>query len=284
MFKGSLQPLSLYLLISHIYVLSYKKVVILKVYILASGSKGNITYLKVGNIKFFVDAGISYQKIKRKMDEYGESLDQIKTLFLTHEHHDHTIGLSMLLKRGHIETIYLTQGTLDALPVEIRNLIPRVQIIRSDEPFTYENIVVQPFMVSHDAKEPVGYVFEAEGKRMVFITDTGYIDQSYYKLLENADLYIVEANHNPAKLMASPRPFLLKKRILSEKGHLSNEDACWLINRLILGKTSKWVVAHMSEDCNSQEDIEESIIKSFDDPTKVEVYYASQEGLPVIEL
>jgi phosphoribosyl 1,2-cyclic phosphodiesterase len=77
---------------------------------------------------------------------------------------------------------------------------------------------------------------------------------------------------------------LLKKRIVGEKGHLSNEDAATLMNRLIQGRTSIWVVAHISEDCNSIDDIDEAIVKAFDDPTKVEVYYASQERLPVISL
>lgn len=256
----------------------------MKVFILASGSKGNITYLKVGNIGLLVDAGISYQKINRKMVSYGESLESIKALFLTHEHQDHTMGVLMLLKKGHIEHVFMTEGTYKALSSEIKSLIPYKHIVKADEPFQFEHMSIHPFMLSHDANEPVGYVIQSERHKVVFITDTGYVDQSYFELLENADLYVLEANHNPIKLMASPRPFLLKKRILSEKGHLSNEDACWLMNRLIVNRDSKWVVAHMSEDCNSIEDVEESIIKYFDDPTKVEVYYASQEGLPVITL
>lgn len=255
----------------------------LKVYILASGSKGNITYLKVGNIKVFIDAGISYQKIKKKMDAYGESIDDVKALFLTHEHHDHTMGLLMLLKKGFLNDLFMTEGTYQALSDEIKSYIKNLHIIKADQAFVYENLQVTPFMISHDAKEPVGYVIKNGIKKIVHLTDTGYIDQGYHELLENADLYVLESNHNPAKLMASPRPFLLKKRILSEKGHLSNEDACWLINRFV--KTHAiWIASHISEDCNSVLDIEEAIIKIFDDPTKIDIYYASQEGLPVIEL
>ncbi|MDD4193908.1 MAG: MBL fold metallo-hydrolase [Acholeplasmataceae bacterium] len=255
----------------------------LKVYILASGSKGNITYLKVGHIKVFIDAGISYQKMKKKMEAYGESIEDVKALFLTHEHHDHTMGLLMLLKKGNLKDLFMTQGTYESLSEEIKQLIPNLHIIKADYPFTYETLNMTPFMISHDAKEPVGYVISNQNKKIVHITDTGYIDQNYHDLLQDADLYILESNHNPAKLMASPRPFLLKKRILSEKGHLSNEDACWLMNRFVK-KHAIWIVSHISEDCNSILDIEESIIKIFDDPTKIDIYYASQEGLPVIEL
>ena len=97
----------------------------LKVYILASGSKGNITYLKVGNIKVFIDAGISYQKIKKKMDAYGESIDDVKALFLTHEHHDHTMGLLMLLKKGFLNDLFMTEGTYQALSDEIKSHIKK---------------------------------------------------------------------------------------------------------------------------------------------------------------
>lgn len=255
----------------------------LKVYILASGSKGNITYLKVGHIKAFIDIGISYQKVKKKMDAYLEPIEDVKALFLTHEHHDHTMGLLTLLKKGHIIDVFMTEGTFQSLSNDVQELIPNLHIIKADQPFTYDELEITPFMISHDAKEPIGYVITHHNKKIVHLTDTGYVDQSYYSILENADLYVLESNHNPTKLMASPRPFLLKKRILSEKGHLSNEDACWLMNRFVKDKAI-WVVSHISEDCNSVLDIEEAIIKIFDDPTKIEIYYASQEGLPVIEL
>ena len=90
----------------------------MNVYVMASGSKGNMTYLKVGHIGLFVDAGISYQKMKKKMLEYGENIYDVKTLLITHEHHDHIIGLKMLLKQGAIEDVYLTKGTYGALSSE----------------------------------------------------------------------------------------------------------------------------------------------------------------------
>lgn len=256
----------------------------LEIYVLASGSKGNMTYLKVGHIKLFVDAGISYKKIKEKMISYDEDLNQVKTLLLTHEHSDHTIGLKMLLKHHVITDVYMTKGTHDGLSLEIINMIPNVHLIKSEDQFSVFDLEVLTFMVSHDANEPVGYVIKHDDKKVCFVNDTGYVDQAYHELLTDADCYLLEANHHPTKLMQSLRPFLLKKRILGEKGHLSNDDAAWLVNALAKNKPTKWIVTHISEDCNSILDIEESIVKIFDDPTKVEVFYATKEGLEVIKI
>jgi phosphoribosyl 1,2-cyclic phosphodiesterase len=256
-----------------------------KIHILASGSKGNMTYIKTNDQNFFIDAGISYLKVKQKMLAYQQDIQNVDTIILTHEHYDHTMGLKMILKQGFIKTIYLTHGTYQALTDDVKSFFPtNVIMIKADQPVMMGAVEITPFMVSHDALEPVGFLIKAEGKKIVSITDTGYVDQSYEALLSDADLYIVEANHHPTKLMNSPRPFLLKKRILSEKGHLSNEDACWLMNQWIKTKTSIWVVAHMSEDCNDIIDVEEAIVATFDDPTKVILYYASNQGLPVIDL
>jgi phosphoribosyl 1,2-cyclic phosphodiesterase len=255
-----------------------------KIYVLASGSKGNMTYLKVGHIKLFVDAGISYKRIREKMEAYKEDLYDVKSILITHEHSDHIMGLRLLLKNKIIEDVYLTSGTYEALSEEIKILIKNVHIIKSEDTFDVLGLKVSTFMVSHDASEPVGYVIEDGSKKVCFVNDTGYVDQVYYDILSNADCYLLEANHHPTKLMQSPRPFLLKKRILGERGHLSNDDAAWLINRLVKDKTSKWIVTHISEDCNSVLDIEESIVKAFDDPTKVEVFYATKDGLPVIKI
>ncbi len=254
----------------------------MRVYILASGSKGNMTYLKVGHIKLFIDAGISYKRIVGKMEEYGEEISDVEYLLLTHEHHDHVMGVKTLLKKNHIKKVFLTKGTYDGLTEEVKSLMPNYEIVKSEESFDVEGVEITPFVISHDANEPVGYVINGD-KKLVILYDTGYLDEAYHELLTGADVYILEANHHPTMLMQSPRPFILKKRIMSEKGHLSNDDASWLMNKFIK-KDAKWIVSHISEDCNSVLAIEESIVKVFDDPTKVEVYYATKEGLPGIDI
>ncbi len=256
----------------------------MEVFVLASGSKGNVTFVKNEVVSFFIDAGISYQKIVSKMKNYGEDIHSAKTLFLTHEHHDHIYGLKGLLKSGIIEDVYLTKGTYDALNQEVKDLLPRVEIIRADEPFYYYQFEVLPIMLSHDASEPVGFKFIWKDKTFVLLTDTGYVDQSYIDVLKDADLYILESNHDPKKLLNSGRPFSLKQRILGVQGHLSNEDAASLMNKLVQTKHAKWVVAHISEDCNDHFDIEKAIVDSIEDLLKIDVFFASQESLPGIKL
>ena len=256
----------------------------MEIFVLASGSKGNMTYLKVGHIKLFVDAGISYKRIREKMEAYGEVLSDVSTILITHEHSDHVMGLRLLLKHKIITDVYVTSGTYEALSNDIKELIENVHIISQEDTFDVLGLKVSTFMVSHDASEPVGYIIQNDEKKVCFVNDTGYIDQVYYEMLSDADCYLLEANHHPTKLMQSPRPFMLKKRILGERGHLSNDDAAWLVNRFVKTKNSKWIVTHISEDCNSIQDIEESIVNIFDDPTKVEVFYATKDGLPGIKI
>lgn len=257
---------------------------VMKAYVMASGSKGNMTYLKVGDIKMFIDAGISYQKMKKKMIDYQENLYDVRVLLITHEHHDHTVGLKALLKQGGIEQVYLTKGTYHALGKDVVDMIQEVHFIEIDVPFYIGDSKIIPISASHDAKDPVGFVIFNEVKKLIYLTDTGYVDRSYFDLLKDGDLYIFESNHNPFTLFQSSRPFLLKKRIVGEKGHLSNEDACKYMNIFTKDKKAIWIVAHISEDCNSVLDIEEAIIKCFDDPTQIEVFYTSQESLPGIEV
>ena len=254
----------------------------MNVFILASGSKGNMTYLKVGHIKCFIDAGISFRRMSIKMQDYQEDIFDVPYLLLTHEHHDHVMGLKVMLKKGFLKKIFMTKGTYEGLHEDVISLLPEVEIITSEIKFYIDDVKITPFEISHDANEPVGYVIERE-KKLVLLYDTGYLDQAYFHLISGADAYILEANHHPTLLMNSSRPFMLKKRILSEKGHLSNDEAAYILNRCIKQKAI-WIAAHLSEDCNDILSIEESLVKVFDDPTKIEVYYATKEGLEGIKI
>ncbi|MFA7417697.1 MAG: MBL fold metallo-hydrolase [Acholeplasma sp.] len=256
----------------------------MEVFVLASGSKGNVTYVKNEVVSFFIDAGISYRKIVQKMKAYGEDVNHIETLFLTHEHSDHIFGLLGMLKAGHLKQVYLTQGTLDALKDDVKSLLPKTIIIKPDQPFIFKQFNVLPVLLSHDANEPVGFRFDWKDKSFVCLTDTGYVDQSYLEVLKDADLYLLESNFDPKKLLNSRRPFALKQRILGIQGHLSNEEAAILMNKLIQTKKAKWIVAHISEECNDAFDIEKAIVDHFDDILKTEVIYASQVSLPGIKL
>jgi len=252
---------------------------------MASGSKGNAISIRHNNKQFLVDVGIGFQTLKKKLLEAKIDSSTIEAVLLTHEHQDHTRGLKTFLKSNPETCIYLTKGTYESLTTDVKEEMINYRFVKSEQVFSFLDLKATPFMLSHDAKEPVGYVIENATKKVVIATDTGYIDEAFYELLSNADLYVLEANHNPELLMKSSRPFVLKKRILGETGHLSNQDACLLINTFIkMKENSIWVVAHISEDCNTVLDIEKTIVSILDDPTKIEVKYASQTTLELIKL
>lgn len=257
----------------------------MKVVVFASGSKGNLTYIETPKTKILIDAGVRYRSLKAKVDEKKVDIDEIDAILITHEHSDHIAGLKLLVKNHNIKKIYATKGTFDQIEELLEDFKGIREVISADQTFVINDLRVHTVMLSHDAEEPVGFVFERENKKVVLLTDTGYVDRSYYDLLSNANLYILESNHNLEMLMKSRRPMYLKQRIVSEQGHLSNEDAAWLINRLISkNHQAIWVAAHISEDCNTKFEIEKALVSVIDNPLKVDLKFSSQETMKEIIL
>ena len=257
--------------------------VIMKIHILASGSKGNATVYKSDETTFMVDCGISLNKIKEKLNKTDLILEEIKEIFITHEHTDHVSGLKQLLKQKTIETVFISSLTLNSLPDEVKELMPNIFIVKADSVYNHKGIIIKTIELSHDAAEPIGYIFNNDTKKIVHITDTGHVDYSYYDELTGADFYYLESNHCTAMLMKSKRPYVLKQRILGNKGHLSNLEATSLMNKL-LTKPAIWVVAHISEECNLKLKIEKEIVQNIDDLTLLDVIFTEQDKVEVIEL
>lgn len=257
---------------------------VMKIHVLASGSKGNMVLISSDSGWIAVDCGISKRKIIKKLEEIHIKIEDIKCLIITHEHSDHVAGLKALMQLGHIQSIYMTEGTKEAVSKTYDIPSSKTKIMKSDDHFFIDTLKIETFLASHDAIEPVGIVMSSHEHKIVIGTDTGYVDQAYDDLLRDANVYLIEANHHPQKLLASPRPMHLKKRILGEKGHLNNDDAAMLINRLMGDHHTHWIVMHISEDCNSQRDIEKSIVERVEDLMKLKVHYASQQDIVSIEL
>ena len=136
-----------------------------------------------------------------KLNALDFSFQSIQYLFITHEHSDHTLGLKKLLEKQ-LPTLYMTQGTYDNLDRDIQQVInSKLHIIQSEIPFNIEHFKITPFLLSHDAKEPIGFVIEDQRYKIVHGADTGYIDQSYQELLKHAHVYLIESNHHPEKLL-----------------------------------------------------------------------------------
>lgn len=251
--------------------------------VLASGSTGNSTFLETANLKILIDLGISKKKIEQGLQELGLSSSVIDYVFLTHEHIDHINGLLTFMKTTSSKII-LSKGTYKYLCDNkkyrevIENHKERILILQRNnfmyESFFINNLKITPLPAFHDAIEPVGYVFEENDKKVVYLTDTGFVHQEVMNLIYNATCYIFETNHDPEILMNSSRPFALKQRILSDHGHLSNADALFALANLVGDKTRYVFYAHISAECNLREIIDLTRKKIFN---KLGVYTENME-------
>jgi len=226
----------------------------MKIQILASGSKGNATYLSFDDKELLIDFGISMKQMRLRLAEKGSTLEKLDGILITHEHSDHVKGLTSLYQKYHMP-IYLTMGTYKNLSNEILMSIPEdaFHYIRFNEPFAFGTSEILPFMTFHDALEPTGYKITENGKSIVYMTDTGYFPEHQYEIIQNANLYIIESNHEPDMLLDSDRPWHLKRRILDDKGHLSNQDSAYIMVKVIGENTKEIILAHLSEDCNTED-------------------------------
>lgn len=216
--------------------------------VLASGSEGNCTYVETENTKILIDAGMNTKYIKESLEKLGVDLNDIEYIFMTHAHNDHTGALKVLIKK-YKPIIVISSGIYEELEVvhDYKNLII------TDDPITAGNTKIDNFKTSHDAKGSRGYIISDSTSSMVYMTDTGYLNQKYFKKLYDKNIYIMEANHDVEMLMNGPYPAWLKTRILSDKGHLSNNSSGFYLAKLIGPNTKKVILAHLSHENNTPE-------------------------------
>ena len=209
-------------------------------HIIASGSKGNCTFISNKDTRILIDMGISLIRLKNGLAEINRSVSEIDGILYTHEHTDHISGFKFISPKKS----YATKGTA---PTSLCN------VVEYNESFNIGSFKITPFQTSHDAKEPCGYVIEDSEAKMVYMTDTGIFIESNLPLLKNPDYLIIESNHDMGMLMNSNRPMILKQRIKSDVGHLCNEDSAFATSKIIGDKTKEIVLAHLSEECNTEE-------------------------------
>lgn len=212
----------------------------MKVKVLASGSKGNVTYVEDNDTKILIDIGMRCCYIEEKLRDMGVEPSTIDAILITHIHNDHTLGLHTFARKYKTLT-YMTpnmQKDLDA---------PNVKYITRE--MTIKGINVKVFRTSHDV-ESYGYIIQDS---LVYITDTGYINNKYFDMLSNKKIYIMESNHDIEMLESGPYPYHLKQRIWSDKGHLSNEMSSEYLSKFIGDNTKVVVLAHLSETNNTEE-------------------------------
>lgn len=220
---------------------------------LFSGSSGNSIYIGHAGQGILIDAGKSAKQIEKALHDDGIRIDSIKAIFITHEHTDHVSGLRVFASRYNIK-IYGSEGTIRFLEKSgVLTAKNRYEVI-GGEGVEMENAVVKPFSVSHDCSEGTGYVVELSGGSKVAVcTDLGFISDTVKEAISGCRVLAIESNHDVGMLQNGRYPFYLKRRILSEKGHLSNDACAKILPYLVKKGTCRIVLSHLSHENNVPE-------------------------------
>ena len=259
---------------------------------LASSSSGNAVFLKTERASVLIDAGLSGKKLSALMAQIPAAPADLQAVLLTHEHADHICGLKVLMKRFGLP-VFMTEGTAKAL---LRQPLGRdlpdgqFRIVREDEPLSIGDLRITPVAVSHDAAQPVAYLFESGGRRAACVTDLGCFDERLTEKLRGLDAIYLEANHDPMMLQAGRYPYPLKERIAGKKGHLSNDDCGRLLGRIAGNTLHSVLLAHLSRENNypplALAAVRAEAIRSgfaaFDTQIRLEV--APEEGIATLDI
>lgn len=219
----------------------------MKVKILASGSKGNSTLIRTDKINILIDMGINYQYLCSELEKINMIPKEIDAILITHTHSDHIKGLASLVKKTNLKVYILPE-----MQPEIINKVPTTNIYYYEEPMYLEDLKINFIRISHDV-EGVGFIIEDKTSSLVYITDTGYINEKYFPMMEDKNLYILESNHDEEMVMEGPYPYILKQRVLSDHGHLSNNTAAEYLSKIVGKDTRRIILAHISENNNTEE-------------------------------
>lgn len=225
----------------------------LQISVLASGSSGNAIYVESPNTKLLVDCGLSGKKIEGLMNQIDRDPNDLDAILVTHEHSDHIQGVGVMSRRYNLD-IYANNKTWEAMGNKIGKIKTEHKFLfDKTELKTIGDIDVLSFGVSHDAIDPQFYTFQKNNKQFVILTDTGYVSDRMRAALRNADAYLIESNHDVSMLRMGAYPWHLKQRILSDQGHLSNDDGALALVDLIGNKTKRIYLGHLSKENNMKE-------------------------------
>ncbi|WP_067840457.1 MBL fold metallo-hydrolase [Amphibacillus sediminis] len=221
--------------------------------VLASGSSGNAFYIGTEKERILVDAGLSGKQLERLFEQANLNPKDLSRILVTHEHSDHIKGLGIIARKYNLP-IYANEKTWKAMEGSIGKIsLDQKFIFNMEEVQTFHDIDVESFGVSHDAAEPMFYTFHHHGKKVALVTDLGYVSEKIKKTVENADALIFEANHDVSMLQMGRYPWNVKRRILGDYGHVSNDDCAVALADIIGERTKRIYLAHLSKDNNMKE-------------------------------
>ena len=217
---------------------------------LFSSSSGNCTYIGSSGGGVLIDAGMSARQINLKLDCIGVSPSDINAIFVTHEHSDHVSGLRVFASKNHIP-VYATAGTVEALEKsQVANGSFEISVI-PETGIECGGQFVLPFATSHDSAESCGYtVTTSDDRKIAVATDTGVITDSIRTAVDGCDLILAESNHDIGMLRNGSYPYMLKRRILSDVGHLSNIACSEFVTELVKNGTTRIFLGHLSKENN----------------------------------
>lgn len=220
---------------------------------LASGSSGNCHLINDKDNFILIDAGLSGKQIENKLKEVDVDPKSLSAILVSHEHSDHINGVGILSRRYNIP-IYANTGTWEGMGCKIGKIKEEnIRNFVSNEDFYIGDFNIRPYRISHDANEPVGFSIKKKDIKISIATDLGYISEDVIGEIEGSNLVILESNHDEEMLKAGSYPYSLKRRVLSNMGHLSNEAAGNAIVELVHKNVKSILLAHLSKENNFPE-------------------------------
>lgn len=217
--------------------------------------------MRAGRTRLLVDAGLSRREIAKRLAGIQEDIAELSAVLVTHEHSDHTCGLPALAKksRGRLP-VYLSHGTAEGM--DWGECSPVLEKFQAGCSFAVGEMDVSSFTIPHDAADPVGFTISAEGIKLAIATDLGYIPDSLRVHLRGSDLLVLESNHDLEMLRVGPYPWSVKQRVMSRRGHLSNEMAADFIENDLDSRVSTLLLGHISEHNNHPELVRNAAYKA----------------------
>ncbi len=223
---------------------------------LASGSAGNSTFISTSRTRVLIDAGLSVKELTRRLAEIGEKPEDLDAILITHEHSDHVSGLPRLVrsraKAKKPVPVFISRLAAPLIDWDEAEGVapPPVEHFQAGSGWMVGDIQVQSFGIPHDAEDPVGFCLEAEGVKIGVATDLGYVPDSIKYHLRGVHFLLFESNHAIEMLKVGPYPWSVKQRVMSRKGHLSNDTTCDFIENDLNGEVQALILGHLSEQNN----------------------------------
>lgn len=230
----------------------------MKACVLASGSEGNVTYVQTEHHKILFDLGTTVKYIKEKLSELSVSIEEIDYILITHVHDDHIKALNNYVKKYKAKICVSPK-----MFAELESLQEYDNVLLYDEQIELDDCIINIIKTSHDTSDSRSFIIESNNQKIVYLTDTGYINNRYFELLQNCDVYLFESNHDIEMLLHGPYPKWLKDRVMGPYGHLSNKDSSIYLAKLIGENTKKIILTHLSHKNNTPEKALETFKETF---------------------